>query len=268
MSDFQVRALRSGSSGNLYYIAYRSTRLVLDCGVNGKQFARALAEGGVAEDQIPQLQGILLTHEHSDHIQGLGVIMRRYHLPVYLTAPTYRAAAARLGKVDESLVHIIEPDRAFALGDLWVQPFPVSHDAAQPVGYSLNSEQAKVSFCTDTGIVDDGIWQALRGSDLAFIEANYEPGLLESGPYPYPLKQRIKSERGHLSNLAGADLCARLLQAGTEQFVLAHLSQENNYPALARLVVEDNLRELGAEVGQDYKLAVANRYQSSAAINL
>ncbi|MDO5016097.1 MAG: MBL fold metallo-hydrolase [Eubacteriales bacterium] len=268
MLDFQVRALRSGSSGNLYYIAYRSTGLVLDCGVNGKQFARALAEGGVAEDQISQLKGILVTHEHSDHIQGLGVIMRRYHLPVYMTAGTYQAAAAKMGKVDEALIHIIESDQAFAIGDLWVQAFPVSHDAAQPVGYSLTSEQTKVSFCTDTGIVGAEILKALKGSDLAFIEANYEPGLLDSGPYPYPLKQRIKSERGHLSNLAGAELCGRLLQAGTEQFVLAHLSQENNYPALARLVVEDSLSELGAEVGKDYSLAVANRYQASAAISL
>lgn len=268
MSNFKLSALRSGSSGNLYLIESASTRLVLDCGVNGKQFATALAEAEIPEDEIKKISGILITHEHSDHICGLGVVMRRYGLPVYMNRATYMAARPRLGKIDEDLFHLIDNDTDFVIGDIKAKAFSVSHDAADPVGYTFETDYGKAAFCTDTGIVDDHIVKNLKGSDIVFIETNYEPDLLAVGPYPYHLKQRIKSEHGHLSNSEGASVCRTLLEAGSEKFVLSHLSQENNYPAIARIVVEEIIDGQDAKSGKDYILSVANRYKASPKIIL
>lgn len=268
MSHVQARALRSGSSGNIYFLEAGPTRLLVDCGVNGKQFATALGAAGLAADQIPKIQGILITHEHADHISGLGVILRRYKLPVYMNRATYMAAAPRMGRFDPELLHFIEPGDRLALGDFEVEAFALSHDSADPQAYSFTAESAKLAFCTDTGLVDPAILSALQGSQLVFLEANYEPRLLEAGPYPWPLKQRIRGNCGHLSNQKAAEVCCQLLASGTQHFVLSHLSQENNFPLLARQAAVDGLGAAGAVEGVDYQLSVAQRYQVSEAIIL
>ena len=263
MNKVKVRALRSGSSGNIYLLEAGSTRLILDCGVNGKQFASALAEAGISAAEIPGMQGILITHEHSDHISGLGVILRRYKLPVYMNRATYMAAAPRLGRFDQELLNFIEPGESLPIGDFLVKAFAISHDAADPQAYSFDTEAGKIAFCTDTGLVDDPIYAELQGSKLVFLESNYEPQLLEAGPYPWPLKQRIRGEHGHLSNQRAAELCSQLLETGTDRFVLSHLSQENNFPLLALQATEAQLSAAGAQENLDYQLYVANRYQVS-----
>lgn len=268
MPQVQARALRSGSSGNIYFLQAGSTRLLVDCGVNGRQFTSALGAAGVSPDQIPGIQGIFITHEHADHISGLGVILRRYKLPVYMNRATYMVAAPRMGRFDLDLLHFIEPGDRLALGDFEVEAFALSHDSADPQAYSFSTERCKLAICTDTGLVDSPIYSALEGSQLVFLEANYEPRLLEAGPYPWPLKQRIQGTCGHLSNQDAADLCCRLLASGTQHIVLSHLSQENNFPLLARQAALDALTQAGAVEGVDYQLSVAQRYQVSEAIEL
>lgn len=268
MRDFQAQALRSGSSGNLYLFSYSGRQVILDCGVNGKQFATALHVAGIPEDRIRDLEGIVITHEHRDHIAGLGVVMRRYRLPIFLTAKTYAAAKPCLGHIDEDLVHIIEAGKPFCLGDMEITSFPLSHDAADPQGYTFETSCGKVALCTDTGLLTAAAKAALVGSDLVFIEANYEPGMLEAGPYPYPLKVRIRSDTGHLSNQTGAAICRRLLEQGTQHFVLSHLSQNNNYPRLAELVASQEISRDGARRDHDYTLAVADRFNNSPKISI
>lgn len=263
MKQLQVSSLRSGSSGNLYLLEMANSRFVVDCGVNGKQFAKALAEADVPEDEIKNIGGILITHEHSDHICGLGVVARRYGLPIYITEKTFAEAEDKLGKIEESLIRIIRAEETFYLFDMAIHPFQTYHDAVDPLGFVFETEQTKIALCTDTGRVDETILSHIQGSQLVFMETNYEPDLLEAGSYPWPLKKRIKSERGHLSNQEGAEVCLELLKDGTEHFVLSHLSQENNFPLIASMVVRDLLTQEGAVDGRDYTLSVAKRYKAS-----
>lgn len=258
----RARALRSGSSGNLFLFEHNGTELAVDCGVNGKSFAAAMADAGIPEDRLNKLAGILVTHEHSDHISGLGVVMRRYRIPVYMNRKTFEAASRQLGKIDLNLVRLIQPEEKFTIGDLEITPFRTSHDAADPMGYTIECERSRAALCTDLGMMQDQVMNHLKGSRLVFLEANYEPDLLDNGPYPYYLKQRIRSERGHLSNEDSAAVSLCLLQNGTEYLVLSHLSRENNYPAMAELVVRQHLSAAGAGEN-DYRLSVAQRYMIS-----
>ena len=261
--SLKATALRSGSSGNLFLFEKDQTRVVIDCGVNGKTFASALMQAEVPEEETSQIQGILITHEHSDHISGLGVVMRRYKLPVYMTRKTMEAVLPSLGKVDLNLIHLVHPGESFALGDLEVKAFRIPHDAADPVGYSITDGKKKVSLCTDLGEASPAIRAELEGSQLVFLESNYEPDLLAAGPYPYYLKERIRGGKGHLSNHESAELAMDLVKQGTERLVLSHLSRENNYPAMAELVVKGRLSQEGAEADRDYKLEVAQRFSNS-----
>lgn len=263
MNGVKACALRSGSSGNLFYFACGGTHLITDCGVNGKSFAGALREVDFPEDRIASMQGILITHEHRDHIAGLGVVMRRYHLPVYMTRRTFEAALPSLGKIDLNLVRFIYPGEDFAIGDFGIRAFRTSHDAAEPVGYTFDTGHGKFALCTDLGVMEPHILEELKGSRLVFIESNYEPGLLEAGPYPRPLKERVKGPKGHLSNQACAGACCELLDSGTTHFMLAHLSRENNYPDMAKLVMRQTLGEHGASE-EDYVLEACGRFRSTA----
>lgn len=235
---------------------------MVDCGVNGKSFAGALTEAGVPEDRLNKIAGILITHEHSDHIAGLGVVLRRYRIPVYMNRKTFEAAARQMGNFDLNLVRLIRPEERFTVGEFEVSAFRTSHDAAEPMGYTIETERCKAAVCTDLGRMEDSVMRHLEGSRLVFLEANYEPDLLEHGPYPYYLKERIRGERGHLSNSDSAEAGLLLLRSGTERIVLSHLSRENNYPAMAELVVRQRFREAGAGE-RDYRLSVAQRYMIS-----
>lgn len=268
MSGLSCCALRSGSSGNSTFFCGPDGRVLVDLGINGRSFVSALQEISFPEDLIHTINGILVTHEHRDHIAGLGVIMRRYKLPVYMNRKTFEAAVQSLGKVDLNLIHLIYPEEAFELGGFHITPFRTSHDAADPMAYTLENEHGKVAICTDLGIMQEHIMSHLRGSRLVYIEANFEPQLLASGPYPAALKARIRGERGHLSNEDCARVCADLIQGGTEQFMLSHLSRENNYPDMARLVVRQGLEAVGAVENSDYRLDVSRRYKASELVRL
>lgn len=258
-------ALRSGSSGNAIYIESGSTSLLVDAGVNARTVELALRD---IETTPSALSGLLITHEHSDHVAGVGVLMRRYKLPLYVNAPTLKGMRRTLGAVDESLIHIITTEESFTVGELDVRSFHTSHDAAESVGYRIESLDGAVSVCTDLGWFEPHQLNALADSRLVYLESNYDPAMLAAGAYPYVLKRRILGQQGHLSNDDCGLAMIELLKSGTDQFVLSHLSKDNNYPELAWLTVRNCLNTVGAKIDRDLRIGIAGRYETSSPIVL
>lgn len=259
-------SLYSGSSGNCIYIGDGHTNILVDIGVSTKKVVEALASIDVKPEEI---DAVLITHEHSDHIGGLGVFLRKYGIPVYGTSKTLEAVAnyKGLGKVDLSLFHGISPEVSFAINDIYVKAISTWHDAADPVCYCVTEGDKKASIATDLGAFNDHIVNALSGCDAMLIEANHDIKMLEVGPYPYVLKQRILGQYGHLSNESGGQLIRALLNDHIKGIYLGHLSKENNYPDLAYEAVKNEL--LGNPYShdvRDFNLMVASRQQCSPII--
>lgn len=250
-----VTTLASGSSGNCALVSSGSTHLLVDAGISCRRIKTALAALGLTPDE---LTGVLITHEHSDHISGLTTLFKHYHLPVWCSGGTGRQLCYRIAFLEEVL-HPVSPGDRFDPGGLEVCAVPILHDAADPVGYTFTDGVHKVAFVTDLGVVTSVVEQAVRGSDLLVCEANHDEDWVRSGPYPYHLKQRILGEHGHLSNEAGAELAARAIQSGTKTVLLAHLSQQNNTPIHAYEVACRRLRAMGCDPERDITLAVAPR---------
>ena len=252
-------SLNSGSNGNATYLAYRDTRVLVDAGLTGRVLAGALAQLHVLPET---LDAILITHEHSDHILGDGVLSRRYHIPVYANEATWQTAAMRrmVGEVPPGLRRVFDSEAEFLIGDIGVQPIPISHDAAEPVAFRLFAGSRSVSVATDMGRVTRPVLRALSGSDLVLLESNHYPEMLRhNARYPESLKQRIMSARGHLSNLSCALALMDLYQQGTRQALLGHLSQDNNTPELAMHTVSEELRRQGLRPGSDIHLEMTYR---------
>ena len=229
-------SIASGSSGNCIFVGTEHTGVLIDAGISGKKVVAGLQ----SIDRKPEeLGGILVTHEHSDHIKGLGVLSRKYGIPVYCTSGTKQAMLGQsmLGKVDETLFHEIRADETFQLCDLAVEPFSVSHDAAEPVAYRLSCEGKSVAVATDLGYYDDYIVDHLKQLDAVLLESNHDVNMLQVGTYPYYLKQRILGFKGHLSNDNAGRLLGEILHDGMKAVMLGHLSRENNYEALALATV-------------------------------
>lgn len=223
----RVCLLGSGSKGNSIYIESQKTRILIDAGLSARELkSRLEGIGGAGED----LNALLVTHEHTDHCRGVGPMARRYHLPVYLH-PDTRRALPNMGRIDD--LREFDVGDAFALKDFQIETFPVTHDAAAPVGYTVETGEGKIGIATDLGIATRLVAQRLKGCRVLILESNHDEELLRDGPYPWPLKQRIRSNYGHLSNTASAQLLRELLWEGLEVVFLAHLSEVNNRPALA-----------------------------------
>ena len=249
--------LYSGSSGNALFVQYGNTRLLIDAGKPGRAVADALGSIGV---EIETVSGVLITHEHSDHIAGAGVLARKYHLPVYATTETWRAMEGKVGKIPGELMRTFEAGKDFQLGDIGVAPFSIPHDAADPVGFRLWGGAVSVSTATDLGYFAQTVYERIAGSTLVLLESNHDPELLRSNPrYNAALKARILGDRGHLSNEACAEALLKLIASGTENVILGHLSGENNTPSLARRVSESALAREGIRPGEDVQLQVALR---------
>ncbi|MDD3504299.1 MAG: MBL fold metallo-hydrolase [Eubacteriales bacterium] len=261
----RVCALRSGSSGNAVFVENGSTSILIDAGVNGITIERALHD---LEYDPRDLSAVLITHEHSDHIAGVGVLARRYKLPIYVNMETYAAMYDQIGKVDPDLINIVVPEQEYAFGDLAFTSFDISHDTVRPVGYRIRTDHGDVAVCTDTGEISSGLLDNLKGCRAVFIEANYDEDMLEQGAYPYFLKKRISGNRGHLSNRDSAEAIRHLINAGTEKFVLSHLSKDNNIPELAALTVKHYLRETGISYDHDAQISIASRYSTSCPLVL
>ena len=245
----------SGSSGNASLIKYKNTSILIDCGVSGKKLIENLSSADISGDEI---DAILVTHEHSDHIAGVGVISRRFDVPLYATEKTYKSM--NIGNIRRDNIKVIEKNSDFEIGDISVHSFPIPHDAADPVGYSFLCGSKKYSVATDIGVMTDCIFQAISGSDYIMLEANHDIDMLMYGDYPLELKKRILGDRGHLSNDAAAKSAVELLKSGTKHIMLSHLSDKNNAPSVAYKTVENEFSKCGAVVGKDIGLCVANRY--------
>lgn len=256
-------SIASGSSGNCIYVGSEQTHLLVDTGISKKRIDEGLSELEIKGDE---LSGILVTHEHADHIQGLGVFSRKYHIPIYATKGTLRGIQdyKHLGKMPDGLLHEVNIDKTFSIGDLEVKPFAISHDANEPSGFRIENYKKSVAVATDLGIYDDYIVENLRNLDAIVLEANHDVHMLEVGPYPYYLKQRVLSSRGHLSNELTGRLLCNILHDELKYIMLGHLSKENNYEELARETVklEVTLGDTPYK-GDDLPLLVANRNMMS-----
>ena len=234
-------SIASGSSGNCIYVGSDSTHLLVDAGISGKRVEQGLH---ALELTGKDIDGILVTHEHSDHIRGLKTLLKRTDIPLF--AP--RTVASRLwGMLPESdgKLNPIPVETEITLGDLRYTAFPTPHDTPQSVGYRLEDGTHTFCLCTDLGHVTDVVLDYLTDADAVVIEANHDEEMLKLGPYPVPLKRRILSDNGHLSNHACARLAVTLAEHGTEQFVLGHISKENNTPRLAYDTVAEALNRSG-----------------------
>lgn len=217
--------LGSGSKGNCTLIESAETRILIDCGFSGKEIEKRLVSIGYDPQTI---SAILVTHEHNDHIAGVGVLSRRYQLPVFANPATYNAAQKKLGRLfDFNPFSTGEP---FRYNDLYIHPFAVSHDTADPVGFVCADEDHRVGYCTDTGRITKLIAHHLRSCHALILEANHDPYMLKNGPYPLALQQRIRSSTGHLANRDALNFVAELIENGLQQLVLAHMSDTNNHP--------------------------------------
>ena len=225
-------SLASGSSGNCIFAGTETSSVLIDTGISKKRIDQGLGEIGYTSGDM---DAILITHEHSDHIKGLGVMARKLGLPIYATRGTIERIlqTPSVGKIPEGLFREIRADRELQIGDLTIRPFSISHDAADPVGYRLSDGRHSMAVATDMGVYGSYIIEHLRNLDVLLLEANHDVRMLEAGVYPYHLKQRILSNRGHLSNEAAGQLLCEVLHDGLKRIILGHLSKENNYPALA-----------------------------------
>ncbi len=261
-------SIASGSSGNCIYVGSEATHLLIDVGISGRKTENGLKALGLAGRDI---DGILITHEHADHIQGLGVILRKYEVPVYATAGTIKAiiSCGGLGSIDPALFHEVKEDVKFTLKDLVVNPLRISHDAAQPVAYRISYGNRKVAVCTDLGCYNDYTVECLKGMDALLLEANHDVNMLQVGPYPYYLKQRILGERGHLSNENSGRLLTRILHDNLKAVLLGHLSKENNLPELAfeSVRMEINMGDVPYRAG-DFDIRVAKRSEVTPAVQI
>lgn len=259
-------SIASGSSGNCIYAGSETTHLLIDAGISGKRTEEGLA---ALDLSMRDIDGIFITHEHADHIQGIGVLSRKYQIPIYCTEGTKNGILAdkRIGEMDKALFQVIAADHKYTLKDMVVTPIGISHDAAQPTAYKISCGKQKGAVVTDLGVYNDYIVEHLKGVNILYLEANHDVNMLQVGPYPYPLKQRILGERGHLSNEASGRLLCRILHDDIKAIVLSHLSKENNLPELAYETVRTEIIMSNLPYrGGDFPLYVAKRSEVSEAI--
>ncbi|MBR4360484.1 MAG: MBL fold metallo-hydrolase [Clostridia bacterium] len=254
---FTFCPLFSGSSGNALFIGAGDTRILIDAGMPGKAVEGALREIGVLPET---LNGIAVTHEHSDHVKGVGILSRKYHVPIYANERTWNAMARTVGQVDPRNRRIVEDEEDFYIGDLALYPFSIPHDAADPVGYRVFFGGRSVATATDMGYVKKSVLKILGGTDVLLLESNHDPELLMRNPhYSLYLKQRILGNHGHLSNAASAEALLTLYESGVRQVMLGHLSGENNTPELALNTAVERLGQAGVRLNEDIGLGVAWR---------
>jgi len=250
----KITGLFSGSSGNCVLFEHGGLKLLIDAGISAKGIFGALEEAGVSPEE---LDGILITHEHDDHTKGVGIISRKLDIPVYANELTMHSSLSKFGKMKEENMITFETGKPFEIKGVEILPFSVNHDAKDPVGYSFTDGISKVSVATDTGIITKDIFDHIKGSKCAFVESNHDIQMLKNGPYPMHLKKRILGEFGHLSNESAAELCKALIESGTEDIILGHLSRHNNTPLIALNTVADHLTGAGIKRGSDYRLNIA-----------
>ena len=265
-------SIASGSSGNCIYAGSDSTHILVDVGISGKRTEAGLNELDIS---MRDIDGIFITHEHADHIAGLGVLSRKYEIPIYATNGTIEAIkqCSSVGEIPDDLFCPICADEKIIIKDLVCNPMRISHDAAEPVAYRISHGKKKVAIVTDLGNYNDYTVESLKGMDALLLEANHDVRMLQVGPYPYYLKQRILGDRGHLSNERAGQLLSCLLHDKLQAVVLGHLSKENNLPELAYEAVRVEVTMATAEDNStikfnDIPMQVAKRSENSSIIHI
>ena len=252
---FNFCSLYSGSSGNSLFVETENTKLLIDAGVSSKKIETALNNLNIEPSSI---DGILITHEHSDHVQGLGTFAKKFNLPVFVNQKTLDAMPKQKEKIPEKNIKNFTIEEKFEIGDMQIKPFSIPHDAAHPCGFNIFKDNKKISIATDIGHMTNGILKNLEDSIFVLLESNYDPEVLKFSRYPYPLKSRIAGPNGHLSNELAGKTISHLLTSGLEQAMLGHLSKESNFPELAyKTVVEEIISNNYNE--NSLKLSVASR---------
>ena len=264
----RICSIASGSSGNCIYVGSDNTHVIIDAGISGKRIEEGLNRIGLSTGD---LDAILITHEHSDHVASIGVLSRKYGIPMYATAGTIEGIMNQkyLGTVDASLFNEVKAENDFSIEDLLIRPVEVSHDALEPVAYRIAYGDRSVGVCTDLGTYNEKTIEGFSGVDVLFLEANHDVNMLQVGRYPYYLKQRILSDKGHLSNENCGRLLCRLLHDDMRSIVLGHLSAENNLAELAYEAVrlEIMMDECSYEPS-DFEIRVARRDEVSQLIDV
>lgn len=258
-----VSILSSGSSGNSIYINDGKNSFLIDAGLSGKKIINRMKEIDADPDN---LDGILVTHEHKDHIKGVGILSRRLDIPIFANEKTWAACEGELGKLKDKNIRTFSGD--FSFGNFDIRPVAISHDANAPVAYVVFRKNKKMVFATDMGYINEGLMKELTDLDLLLLESNHDIDMLMSGSYPRFLKNRIRSKKGHLSNDAAAEILPQLINGKCPQVLLGHLSQENNNPKVAYLTVENILKEKGLKVDQDLKLELTYQHKSTRIYNI
>ena len=264
----RMMTIASGSSGNCTYIGDDTTHVLIDAGISGKKIEEGLR---LADITPKELDGIFITHEHTDHISGLGVLSRKYNIPIYATAGTVRGiqTCRSIGMIDPDLYQIIDRNEITEIGTLLMTAHPISHDAADPVCYRAETGSSAVAVATDLGCYDDGLVAFLSGLDALVLEANHDINMLQVGSYPYALKQRILGDKGHLCNEKAGELLCRILHDNLQKIRLGHLSKDNNMPQLASEAVKLEVT-LGRNPyrAEDFDIRVADRSQPGDMIQI
>ena len=261
---FNFCSLYSGSSGNSLFIETQNTKLLVDAGVSSKKIETALNDINVDPNS---LDGILITHEHTDHVQGLGTLSKKFDLPVFVNQETLDAMPKQRDKIADKNIKTFKVTDKFEIGDLEIKPFSIPHDAANPCGFNIWKDNKKISIATDIGHMTNPILKNLEESLFIMLEANYDPEVLRCSSYPFTLKSRIAGPTGHLPNEMAGKTISHLLKSGLKNAMLGHLSKESNFPELAYQTVMDEL------ISNNYKensiqLSVASRDIHSKIINI
>lgn len=246
--------LASGSTGNVTYLETNNHRILIDAGLSGKRIENLMAK---IDRSLADVDAIFVTHEHTDHCHGVGVLARRYGMDIYANKGTWEAMANKVGKIPLEQKHIIAPNSVKDLGDIDVESFAVSHDAVEPQFYQIHHNNKTFCIITDTGYVSDRVEGTIRNADAYLMECNHDTEMLRMGPYSWPLKQRILSGTGHLSNEEGADALMDVLGSRTKRIFLGHRSQHNNMRSLAHLTVATLLEKHDFGVNHDFQLVDA-----------
>lgn len=264
--NLRFSILASGSQGNSAYLETNHHRILIDAGLSGKRLEERMQSIGRS---LKDVEAIFVTHEHSDHCHGVGVLARRYGMAVYANKGTWQAMDHKVGPIKLEQKHLLAPGGVKDFGDLQVESFAVSHDAAEPQFYQVHHDNQTFCILTDTGYVSDRVAGTIRNADAYLMECNHDPEMLMSGTkYSWPLKQRILSDEGHLSNEEGADTLMDVIGPRTKEVLLGHRSHENNTRALAHLTVASLLEEDDLGVDHDFALDDANQDQATGLLSI
>ncbi|OOO00346.1 MAG: MBL fold metallo-hydrolase [Epulopiscium sp. Nele67-Bin004] len=255
-------AIASGSKGNCTYIGSQGLNILVDVGISGKQAIRGLDEINIEGTDI---DAIFITHEHNDHIKGVGIFSRKFDTPIYATEKTWQVIDTNnmIGKVAQQNKKIIKPNKCIKLNKTEITPFSIKHDSVDPVGYTFETDNKKIAVLTDIGSIDDDVFCHMKNCNGMLVESNHDESILQVGDYPPNLKKRILGEYGHISNETSAQFIADIYNKNLKWVVLGHLSQDNNFPDLAYVTFKNTLATNGIKIKIDIEIYIAEQNKIS-----